>query len=41
MGFTIKTNLVFIDSMQFMNVSIDAIVKNLSHNDFKNLMVIC
>ena len=37
MGFTIKKNLVFIDSMQFMNVSIDAFVKNLSDNDFKYL----
>ena len=37
MGFTIKKNLVFIDSMQFMNVSIDVFVKNLSDNDFKYL----
>ena len=37
MGFTIKKNLVFIDSVQFMNVSIDAFVKNLSDNDFKYL----
>ena len=37
MGFTIKKNLVFIDSMQLMNVSIDAFVKNLSDNDLKYL----
>ena len=35
MAFTI--NLVFIDSMQFMNSSPDALVKNLSDNDFKYL----
>ena len=36
MAFTI-TNLVFIDRMQFMNSSLDALIKNLSDNDFKNL----
>ena len=35
MGFTINRNLVFIDSMQFMNSSLDSLVKNLSDNDFK------
>ena len=37
MAFTINTNLVFIDSMYFMNFSLDSLVKNLSHNDFKCL----
>ena len=37
MGFTINKNLVFIDSMQFMNSSLDASVKNLSEMDFKYL----
>ena len=37
MAFTINRNLVFIDSMQFMNSSLDSLVKNLSHNDFKYL----
>ena len=36
-AFTIKINLVFIHSMQFMNCSLDALVKNLSDNDFKYL----
>ena len=36
-AFTINKNLVFIDSMQFMNSSLDASVKNLSDNDFKYL----
>ena len=35
MAFTINNNLVFIDSMQFMNSSIYALVQNLSSNDFK------
>ena len=35
MAFTINKNLVFIDSMQFMNSSLDELVKNLSDNDFK------
>ena len=34
---TINKNLVFIDSMQFMNSSLDSLVKNLSDNDFKYL----
>ena len=37
MAFTINTNLFFIDSMQFMNSSLDSLVKNLSDNDFKYL----
>ena len=37
MAFTIKNDLVFIDSMQFMNSSLDALVKNLSGNDLKYL----
>ena len=35
MAFTINRNLAFIDSMQFMNYSLDSLVKNLSDNDFK------
>ena len=37
MAFTINKNLVFIDSMQFMNSSPDSLIKNLSNNDFKSL----
>ena len=37
MVFTINKNLVFIDSMQFMNSSLDSLVKKLSDNDFKYL----
>ena len=37
MDFTINNNLVFIESMQFMNSSLDALVKNFSGNDFKYL----
>ena len=33
-AFTINRNLVFIDSMQFMNSSLDSLVKNLSDHDF-------
>ena len=37
-AFTINNNLFFIDSMQFMNSSLDdALVINLSDNDFKHL----
>ena len=35
--FTINRNLVFIDSMQFMNSSLDSLVKNLSDNNYKYL----
>ena len=37
MTFTLNKNLVFIDSMLFMNSSLDKLVKNLSDNDFKYL----
>ena len=37
MAFTINRNLVFIDSMQFMNSSLDSLVRNLSDNDFRYL----
>ena len=37
MAFTINRNLVFIDSMEFMNSSLDSLVKNLLDNDFKYL----
>ena len=32
MTFTINKNLVFTDSMQFMNCSLDKLVKNLNDN---------
>ena len=35
--FFLNKNLVFIDSMQFMNSSLDKLVKNLANNDFKYL----
>ena len=34
MAFTLNKNLVFIDSMLFMNSSLDKLVKNLSDKDF-------
>ena len=37
MDFTVNKNLVFIDSMQFMNSSLDKLVKNLNAKDFKYL----
>ena len=37
MALTINKNLVFVDSMQFMNSSFDVLVKNLSDNDLKYL----
>ena len=37
MAFMINRNLVFIDSMQFMNSNLDLSVKNLMSNDFKYL----
>ena len=37
MAFTINKNLVSIDSMQFINCSLDKLVKNLSGKDFKYL----
>ena len=36
-AFKISYNLGFIDSMQFINFSLDALVKNLSDNYFKYL----
>ena len=36
--FFLNKNLVFIDSMQFMNSSLDKLVKNLSDEDFKYLI---
>ena len=37
MSFTVNKNLVFIDSMQFLNLSLDKLVKNLNDKDFKYL----
>ena len=37
MAFTIIKNLFFIDNMQFINSSLDVLVKNLTYNDFKHL----
>ena len=37
MAFTINKNLIFIDSMQFINSSLNVLVRNLSDNDFKHL----
>ena len=37
MALTINKNLVFIDSKQFMNSSLEKLVKNVSNNDFKYL----
>ena len=34
MAFFLNKNLVFIDSMQLMNSSLDKVVKNLSNEDF-------
>ena len=34
-AFFFNKNLVFIDSMQFINSSLEILVKNLSDNDFK------
>ena len=38
MTFFLNKNLVFIDSMQFLNSRLDKIVINLSHEGFKNLV---
>ena len=38
MAFFLVRNLVFIDSMQFMNSSLDKLAKNLSDEDFKYLV---
>ena len=40
MALTINERLVSIDSMQFMNSSLDALVKNLWDNDFEYLFKI-
>ena len=37
MAFFLNKNFVFIDSMQFMNFSLENLVKNLTDNDFKYL----
>ena len=37
MAFTINNNSVFIGNMQFMNSSLDALVKDLSEMDIKYL----
>ena len=36
MAFTITINLIFIDNKQFMNSTLDALVKNQSDNGFKH-----
>ena len=36
-AFSINKNLVFVDGMQFMNTSLNKLVKNLTDNDFKYL----
>ena len=38
MAFFLGRDLVFIDSMQFMNSNFDKLVKNLSDKDFKHLV---
>ena len=38
MTFFLRKNLVFIDSIQFMNSSLDNLVKNLPDEDFKYLV---
>ena len=35
MGFFLNKNLLYIDSMQFMNYGLDKLVKNLVNEDFK------
>ena len=37
MAFIINKNLLFLDNMQFINSSLNALVKNFSDNDFKHL----
>ena len=36
-AFFLNKNLLFIDSMQFMNSSLERLVKNLTDDDFKYL----
>ena len=38
MAFFLRKNLVFIDSMQFMNFTLDKLIKNLVDEDFKYLV---
>ena len=38
MAYFLNKSLAFIDSMQFMNSSLDKLVKNLSDEDFKYLV---
>ena len=38
MAFFLNKNLVTIDSMQFMNSTLDKLVKNLSDEDFKYIV---
>ena len=38
MAFFLGRNLVFIDSIQFMNSSLDKLIKNLLDEDFKYLL---
>ena len=38
MAFTLNKNTVFIDSMLFMNSSLDELIKNLSDSDFNYLI---
>ena len=37
MSFTINNKLSFIDSFQFLSSSLDSLVKNSTHDDFKCL----
>ena len=37
MSFTINKKISFFDSFQFLNFSLDSLVKNLSKDDFKYL----
>ena len=38
MAFIINKNLIFIDSMQFMNSSLDSLVETLNDSDFKKII---
>ena len=37
MSFNINSKLIFIDNFQFLNSSLDSLVKNLGKDDFKYL----
>ena len=37
LAFTVSENLAFVDSKQFVNSSLEKLVKNLSNSDFKHL----